>query len=213
MPQILEDMEIGERIVQKAHELFMRYGIRSISMDEIAKELGISKKTIYHSYKDKDALVDGVLNIEMNRMECDCSQTKEEAENAVHELFLALDIMEELFAGFNPAILFDLEKYHPKQFKRFTDHHNAYLYETIKENLLKGITEGNYRQEIDVDIITKFRIGSMFLIFNMNYFPHGSYPLSRLCVEITDNFLHGLVTPKGQELINKYKQERKKQSL
>ena len=206
-------MEIGERIVQKAHELFMRYGIRSISMDEIAKELGISKKTIYQSYKDKDALVDGVLDIEMNRMECDCSQAEEKAENAVHELFLALDIMEELFKGFNPSILFDLEKYHPIQFKKFTEHHNAYLYETIKKNLEKGIAEGNYRQEIDVDIITKFRIGSMFLIFNMNYFPHGSYPLSKLCVEITDNFLHGLVNSKGVELINKYKQERKKQSL
>ncbi len=211
--QILKEMEIGERIVRKAHELFMRYGIRSISMDEIASQLGISKKTIYQSYKDKDAVVDGVLNIEMNRMECDCSHTKKVSDNAVHEMFLALDIMEEMFAGFNPSILFDLEKYHPKSFKKFTEHHNAYLYETIKENLDRGIAEGNYRAEIDSDIVTKYRIGSMFLIFNMNYFPHGSYPLSRLCVEITDNFLHGLVTEKGKELITKYKLERKKQQL
>jgi len=206
-------MEIQERIVRKAHELFMRFGIRSVSMDEIAAQLGISKKTIYHSYKDKDALVDGVLDIEMNRMECDCSKTKEECENAVHEMFLALNIMEEMFAGFNPSILFDLEKYHPKAFKKFTEHHNAYLYETIKENLDRGKMEGLYREDIDTDIITKYRIGSMFLIFNMQYFPHGSYPLSKLCVEITDNFLHGLVTNEGLNLINKYKLQRQKQTV
>ena len=206
-------MEIGERIVQKALELFMRYGIRSISMDEIASQLGISKKTIYHSYKDKDALVDGVLDIKMNRMECDCFSIRKDSENAVHEMFLGLDIMEEVFAGFNPSFLFDLEKYHPKEFKKFTEHHNAYLYETIKDNLEKGMAEGNYRPEIDVDIIAKYRIGSMFLIFNMNYFPHGSYPLSRLSIEITDNYLHGLVTPKGKELITKYKLQRQKQTV
>jgi len=206
-------MEIQERIIQKAHELFMRYGIRSVSMDEIASQLGISKKTIYLYYKDKDAVVDGVLDIEMNRMECDCTGTKKDAENAVHEMFLALDIMEEMFAGFNPSILFDLEKYHPLSFKKFTEHHNAYLYQNIKENLDRGIVEGNYRSEINTDIVTKYRIGSMFLIFNMNYFPHGTYPLSKLCVEITDNFLHGLVTPQGQELITKYKLERKKHLL
>ena len=203
-------MEIQERIVTKAYELFMRFGIRSISMDEIAGNLGISKKTIYQSFKDKDALVDSVLDIEMNRMECDCSQTKAICENAVHELYLALDIMEEMFAGFNPAILFDLEKYHPLAFKKFTEHHNTYLYETIKDNLNRGIEEGLYRAEINTDIITKFRIGSMFLIFNMHFFPHGSYPLSTLCVEITDNFLHGLVTDEGKKLINKYKIERQK---
>ena len=206
-------MEIGERIVQKAHELFMRFGIRSISMDEIASQLGISKKTIYLSYKDKDALVDGVLDIKMNKMQCDCTSVRKDSLNAVHELFLGLDIMEEVFAGFNTSFLFDLEKYHPKQHKKFTDHHNAYLYDTIKQNLEKGIAEGNYREEIDVNIITKYRIGSMFLIFNMHYFPHGSYPLSKLAIEITDHFLHGLVTPQGKELITKYKLERKKQQL
>ena len=204
-------MEIQERIVTKAHELFMRFGIRSISMDEIASQLGISKKTIYQSYKDKDSIVDGVVDIKLNCMECDCSKIKEVSQNAVHEMFLGLDIMEEVFAGFNPSFLFDLEKYHPKEFKKFTNHHNTYLYQTITNNLEKGISEGNYRPEINVDIIAKYRIGSMFLIFNMHYFPHGSYPLTRLSVEITDNFLHGLVTEKGKELINRYKTERQKQ--
>jgi len=197
--------------LQKAHELFMRIGIRSVSMDEIAGQLGISKKTIYNSFKDKDALVDGVLDIEIGKKVVDCAITKEKRENAVHEIFLEMDILEEMFATFNPSVLFDLEKYHPSAFKKFTDHHNTFMYQKIKENIETGIAEGNYREGIDLDIITRYKIGSMFLVFNMNYFPHGDYQLPKLCLEITDHFLHGLVTPKGKELIDKYKQQRQKQ--
>ena len=203
-------MEIQERILQKAHELFMRIGIRSVSMDEIAGQLGISKKTIYNSFKDKDALVDGVLDIEISKKVVDCAITKEKRENAVHETFLEMDILEEMFATFNPSVLYDLEKYHPSAFKKFTEHHNTFMYQKIKENIETGIAEGNYRAEIDLDIITRYKIGSMFLVFNMNYFPHGDYQLPKLCLEITDHFLHGLVTPKGKELIDKYKQQRQK---
>ena len=196
--------------MQKAHELFMRIGIRSVSMDEIAGQLGISKKTIYNSFKDKDALVDGVLDIEISKKVVECTITKEKRENAVHEIFLEMDILEEMFATFNPSVLFDLEKYHPSAFKKFTDHHNTFMYQKIKENIETGIAEGNYREGIDLDIITRYKICSMFLVFNMNYFPHGDYQLPKLCLEITDHFLHGLVTPKGTELIDKYKQERQK---
>ncbi|MFP5042240.1 TetR/AcrR family transcriptional regulator [Parasediminibacterium sp. JCM 36343] len=210
MLQIYKEMETDERIVKKAHELYMRFGIRSVSMDEIAGHLGISKKTIYQFYKDKDALVEGVLDIEMRRMEIDCTCSRIEGNNAVHEIFLAMDIVEEMFKGFNPAILYDLEKYHPKAYTKFTDHHNTYLYDCNKANIERGIMEGLYRPEINIDIMCKYRIGTMLMIFNANFFPHGKYPLATLCSEITDNFLHGLATPKGKEWITKYKMERSK---
>jgi len=201
-------MTTEERIVKKAHELFMRFGIRSVSMDEIASQLGMSKKTIYHYYKDKDALVDGVLNIEMNEKECQCTSTQQGCKNAVHEIFLTMDYLEGMFAGFNPSILYDLEKFHPNSFLKFTEHHNLFLYGIIKNNLEKGIAEGNYRLNINTDIVAKYRIGTMFMIFNTTYFPLGKYSLATLCMEITDNFLHGLVTPQGKELIDEYKKER-----
>ncbi len=205
-------METQERILNKAHELFMRYGIRSVSMDEIAAHLGISKKTIYQFYADKDTLVDAVLAIEIENMECDCARHKGESENAVHEIFLAMDTIEEMFSSFNPSILYDLEKYHPKGYKKFMEHHNNYLYSIIKDNIDRGIAEVNYRKEINTDIITKYRIGTMFMIFNPNVFPHGKYNLGNLCKEITDNFLHGLVSPAGLKQITKYKLQRQKQT-
>ena len=205
---ILFDMEAQDRILQKAHSLFMTYGIRSVSMDEIAAHLGISKKTIYQFYADKDALVDAVLEIEMNNMQCDCATHKDACENAVHEIFLAMDTVEEMFSSFNPAILYDLEKYHPKGYKKFMDHHNTYLYSIIKNNLERGMAEGNYREGINIDIIARYRIGTMFMIFNVNVFPNGKYQLGNLCKEITDNFLHGLLAPQAFPLITKYKLQR-----
>jgi hypothetical protein len=83
------------------------------------------------------------------------------------------------------------------------------LYSSVKRNLEWGIETGLYRAEINVEIITRFRMGSMLLILNHQYFPHGSYSLAALGMEITDYFLHGLVTPKGKELLDKYKKEQK----
>ena len=87
-------------------------------------------------------------------------------------------------------------------------HHQTFLYSIIKSNLEKGIADGDYRKGINTDVIAKYRIGTMFMIFNTTVFPHGKYKLSSLCNEITDNFLHGLVTPKGLQLVIKYKQQR-----
>jgi superfamily I DNA and/or RNA helicase len=121
-----------------------------------------------------------------------------------------LDSAEEIFASFNPSILYDLEKYHPKAHKKFTEHHNKFLYAIVKDNLERGIADGLYREEINIDIITKYRLGMIFMIFNDDHFPHGKYALSKIMNEITDNFLHGLVTAKGLKLIQKYKQQRRK---
>jgi AcrR family transcriptional regulator len=203
-------MEPQERIVGKAHELFMRYGIRSISMDEVANQLGMSKKTIYQFYTDKDALVEDVINIELGTNETECRKQKVQSENAVHEMFLALDMVMEVFTKMNPAVIFDLEKYHPKAFKKYSDYKNKFLYTVIKENLDNGIAEGLYREEVQTDIMTRFRLASIFLVLNPDLFPLSKHNLAEVITEITDNFLYGLVTPKGQKLVLKYKQQRQK---
>lgn len=131
LPPLRLSMETQERIVMKAHELFMRYGVRSVSMDEVANHLGISKKTIYQFYADKDALVDDVLNIEINNGEMECTRQKQKSENAIHEVFLAEDYMQEMLSHMNPSVIFDIEKYHPNAFKKYTDFKSKFLYAII----------------------------------------------------------------------------------
>ena len=203
-------METKERIVKKAHELFMLYGIRSVSMDEIAAHLGISKKTIYQYFEDKDAIVDGVLNIEIEMNEKNFTQQQQNAENAVHEIFLDIDLIQEMLKGMNPSILFDLEKYHPTAYKKLNDHKNNFYYGIMCNNLKRGIAENVYKEDINIDILSRFRVSSIFLIFNPEVFPSLKYNLTETFWEITANFLHGLVTVKGNKLIDKYKVQSKK---
>src|SRR6266446_2059660 len=127
-----------ERILQKAHELFMRYGVRSVSMDDIAAQLGMSKKTVYQFYTDKEELVDAVLSgiLENNRKQCLADRHR--AENAIHEVFQAFDMIQDMFTNMNPSIVFDLEKYHPEVSKKLQHHKHVFMYQVIKQNLEKG---------------------------------------------------------------------------
>jgi len=203
-------METQERILTKAHELFMRYGLRSVSMDEIANHLGMSKKTIYQFYADKDALVEGAIDIEIQRSKKDCSGTRDQSENAIQEIFLAVDMVQEMLKHMNPSLMFDLEKYHPKAYKQFLEHKNKFFHEIIRTNLEWGIKEGLYREDIHIELLTRFRLVTMFLMFDTVNFPATKFTPGQVIAEITDNFLHGLATAKGQKMIQKYKQQRLK---
>ena len=105
-----------ERIQQKAEELFRRYGIRSVTMDEIAGQLGISKKTIYQFYEDKDELVKDIFKAITDHNKEKCIQIRSSSENAIHEQYLSSDVAQEIFANMNSSLLFDLNRFHPNVF-------------------------------------------------------------------------------------------------
>jgi len=206
-------MENKERILQKATDLFMRYGIRSITMDEIAAQLGISKKTIYQFFTDKDAMVEAVVNEEMNANEEDCQGYRKEAENAVHEIFLAMDGMQEMMKTMNPQLMYDLEKHHPVAYKRLKQYKYQFLFTIVKENLDRGLGEGIYRTGINIDLITRHRIESAFMPFNPEAFPQNKFPMNQTCQELAVLFLHSICNEKGKKLIEKYLNERQKNIL
>ncbi len=115
----LEDMETADRIKQKAHDLVMQYGIRSVSMDDIAGALGMSKKTIYQYFSDKDELVEAVIKDKIGENQSLCLKDKEKAKDAIHEVFLAIEMMQEMFANMNPSVISDMEKFHPRSYAIF----------------------------------------------------------------------------------------------
>jgi AcrR family transcriptional regulator len=206
-------MEIKERILEKATDLFMRYGIRSITMDEIAAQLGISKKTIYQFFTDKDAMVEAVVDEEMKRNEDDCRGFSSEAENAVHEIFLALDDVQEMLKSMNPQLIFDLEKHHPAAYKRLKKYKNQFLYTMIKENLERGGREDIYRPDLNEDLITRHRIETAFMPFNQEAFPQNKFPMNQTCQELGVLYLHSICNIHGKKLIEKYLNERQKNNL
>ena len=209
-PIMEETLTTGERIKQKAHELFMQFGLKSVSMDDIATKLGISKKTIYQYYADKDALVDDVIKSVLEHSETCCNRDTNAAENAVHEIFLAMDFIMEVFRSMNPSLLFDMQKYYPTAYQKFSKHKNDYLFGIIKQNLTRGIEEELYRADLKVEVIARFRVESMMLPFNPEFHTKVKQSLAIIEQEITLHFLFGMVSPKGYKLAVKYQQDRLK---
>ncbi len=203
-----EISEITERIHRKAHELFMQYGLRSVSMDDIANNLGMSKKTIYLYYVDKDALVDDVVSSIIGHNQSVCELDRKQADNAIHEIFLAMDLIMEMFRSMNTSLLFDMQKYYPGAFQKFLKHKNDYLYNVIKENIMRGIKEELYRADIKVDVLARYRVESIVLPFHPDFHTKVKASLADIEQELTYHFLFGLISQKGYKLTLKYQQER-----
>lgn len=201
-------MDPRERILVKSTELFMRLGIRSVSMDDIAAHLGMSKKTIYQYFSDKDELVDAVMEADIQDMQCQCDSVLKASHDAVEEIFLTMDMIQEQFRNLNPIVLHDLHKFHHRASQKLAAHKNQYLLDIISNNLTRGKAEGLYRPEIDVDILSRYRLESVMVPFNMDLYPPAKYSLSDVSLQIIEHFLFGLATPEGYQLIRKYQHER-----
>jgi TetR/AcrR family transcriptional regulator, cholesterol catabolism regulator len=206
-------MDPKERILIKAEEMFMQYGIRSVSMDDIANNLGMSKKTLYQYYADKDELVDAVVDGHISMIQTDCMSCRQDAKDAVHEIFITMERIMEQFSNMNPMVLYDLEKFHFRSYQRFRDHKDKFLAQIIRQNIEWGMKEELYRADISVDVMSKFRIESMMIPFNVSVFPPGKYNLAILSEKIIEHFVYGLATIKGHKLIQKYNEQRQKKMI
>ncbi len=190
--------------------MFMKYGIRSVSMDDIAAEVGMSKKTIYQEYKDKDALVKEIFTAFLSNNKDDCNKEKTHAENAVHENILIMNMVSEMYKAMNPSLVYDLQKYHPRVYKIVQDFKQSYLYNEIMQNLIRGQNENLYRQDIDKETLACYRVETMFLTFTPSFQNNIKATLSETHYQIMLHFLYGLVTPKGYELIKEYQNRQNK---
>jgi AcrR family transcriptional regulator len=206
-------MEHRQRILVKAKELFMRFGIRSVSMDDIASHLGMSKKTIYQFYSDKDELVDAVMGDELELMQEECTKCAITARDAVDEIFLTMEMVLEQFRNMNPMVLFDMEKFHYKTYQRVDKHKREFIGKIIAENIERGIREGVYREDLNVDIMTRFRLESMMLPFNIEVFSPRKYSLVDVSQAMIEHFVYGLASVKGHKLIEKYKSDLQKKLM
>lgn len=197
-------MEARQIIQAKSFELFKKYGIRSITMDEIAVHCGMSKKTLYQVFADKDSLVHTMIDEHIAEAERNCKCAQSNAENAIHEIFVSLDWVHQMFDGVNPVLLFDLRKYHAAAFQKLEKHKATFLYDIFKSNFERGIAEGLYRPEIKIDVLVPLRIHTMTLVFEHDLFPTQKYTLFDMDWEITLHDLYGVATPKGTQLIEQY---------
>lgn len=196
-----------ERIRLKAKEMFMQYGLRSVSMDDLATSLGISKKTIYQSFKDKNEIVQEVVLGILNENTCLCKQESARSSNAVEEMLSLAGFLFDVAKNMNGSILFELMKYHPKTHEMLAVHKHEHIPKMVEENLRRGIEEGYYRSEIKPEILSQFRGMSVFAVFQPNFMKDKGTSKEDIQREVFLHFMHGIVNEKGLRLLNQYKEK------
>jgi len=189
-----------------AFKLFMHRGIKSVSMDDIALELGVSKKTIYKWFENKDEIVEAALGAFLNNMDQDCCQFTNDSVNAIEELFTTMSMIRQKLAGVHASVFFDLQKYHPKAYQLWVHHKNEVIYQNIMKNLKRGISEELYRADLDIEIIAQLRLLQTEHGFNPEFFTPETFDMQKVQLAILEHFMLGIATLKGHKLINKLKQ-------
>jgi AcrR family transcriptional regulator len=188
---------VKERIIKEAFSLFWRYGIKSVTMDDIARELGISKRTIYQHFPDKNAIVEVVIQNELSAQTCQFDEIEETVANPVDQMIQFSVQMRQIMASINPTLFFDLKKYYQEGWKLFTDYKNKFIIQSVRDNLKKGIEMGLYRDDVDIEVLSKLRIEQVEMAFDPALFPFGKFDMAHVQIQLLTHFLRGILTPKG----------------
>ncbi len=202
-----EKDEIKEKILEQAHSMFMRYGIRSVTMDDIAKELGMSKKTIYQYFKDKHDLVN-LFVLRLNQSEHQIIKTIEaDAKDAIGFVFKVSSYFNNLYSNSNPAVVYDLEKYYPEARKIQQNFDEDVKNQVLQRNIEWGIKDEFYRKELDVEFVSLLWMRMIEWACDEKAFPPDRFNLWETHHKIIDFMMRGLVTLKGFQQLEAYQNQ------
>ncbi len=200
-------MEAKEKdIYIKASNLFKTYGIKSMTMDDIARSLKVSKKTLYKYVSDKNDLVCKAIKLDLDTSECKFNEVCNKDVDPIEELFNINELASEQLKSLHPSVMYDIQKYHPEAWAYFEEHKNTHIYNGVLENMERGKEMGFYRAEINSIILAKLYVARFDAIFNPEIFSPIEYSFAKIHKEMMDYHLHGILTPKGLGIFNK-KQE------
>ncbi len=194
--------EKAKDIVSKVATMYLEYGIRGVTMDDVAHKLGISKKTLYEYFKDKKELVSAVLENARIEWEERFASTMCEEETAIDELLHYYELQVKMIKGNKPAFIYDLKKYYPEVFKRFHRVKQNLILDNFEKNMLKGKKEGLYRQDINVEIIAKLTLMRFEGIMDSDLFSIDDFVSPDLFTEIFKYHLYGIVNEEGRKLVD-----------
>lgn len=182
----------------------MRFGVRSVSMDDVARETSISKKTLYQCFRDKDDLVRRTLSTHLDAMEQKIESVMASIEDPIEQLEAIAGFVLEHNKEINPSLLYDLRKYHPDSFQLFSQSREIVFRKHIRQNLERGVTLGLYRSDLDIDIISRLYLGSVANLLNPEVFPDPDPPFEARYRELIRYHLHGVASAKGIERLQHF---------
>ena len=193
-----------ESIVNKAAELFLNLGFKSVTMDDIANAMGISKKTIYVHFSNKSELVDAVSFFLFDSI-CDGIDTIcEQSANPIKELYdIKMYVMHHL-KNEKASPQYQLKKYYPQTYSRLHQAQFKKMHESVSESLQKGIDMGLFRPSIDVDFIARMYFNGMTGIKDEGFFPTAQYTKDYLMESYLEYHLRAIVTDNGMAILHQF---------
>ncbi len=205
-------MEPLVKILSASAELFSQYGFKTITMDDIARRAGISKKTLYQHFANKQEVVNDSVIWYKNQTSETCGAMLKDAENAIEAMVRMLAYFDAMNKRINPMAMFEMQRFFPEAYKTFRDMLADRDVAMMRENILQGIKEGLYREDINADLLARYRLETSLLVLQPNLLVSDRANLISVALEIGEHFLYGIMTPKGEKLYQKYKAKYLKQA-
>lgn len=196
-------MELGLKIQYAAEKLFNRFGVRSVSMDDVSKEINISKKTLYKCFRDKNELISTTVNVHIDRMEAAIQEIKHTQSHAIKQLNDITKFAIEQSRSMNPNMIFDLKKYHPEIYQILAERRESHSLVRITENIELGRSQGFYRNDFDEKIIAKAFSKLTFTTFD-SFDETSSIEFAKHSIsEIMKYHIRGIATELGKDELEK----------
>lgn len=196
-------MEKSKNFFKSTTELFTRFGIKSLTMDDIARHLGISKKTIYQFVKDKKELVKKGMALMIKEEQSRIIESTKFSKTAIDELIEMTKCVSSKLGDIHPSVIYDLQKYHPEAWKILENHKQEFIHNIILNNIKRGVSEGYYRKNINPEIIANVYICMMDNIINPESSINKTMSLEELHLEIINYHIKGISNEKGVEYLKK----------
>ena len=194
-------------ILDRVRNLFFKYGVRSISMDDISRDTGISKKRLYSIFKSKNDLVEKLLELERVNFEIIFSTYNFEGVNAIDILLIVSKEVSDKFTDVSPSMTYDLNKYYPEIYHKHIEERIEFIFGKIKINLEKGINQGVYRDDLSIELVARLYIRRLIDLHNPEIFPADKFSFQTLFDVMFDNFIRGIANEKGIEYYEKQKRK------
>lgn len=199
-----EPSEVRENIRDKAIQSFLRYGIKNYTMDDLARDMGMSKKTLYKNYRNKVELLNEALDAYENTDAIECEMIYEQSYDPIENMFLLYRHITNSLANINPVVIFELQKYYPDIWARFNTNKSNRVLQKVNNNLDQGIELGIYRQDLNREIISLIYYHTIMSLTSSMEFTNDNFNKATLLREYLIYHLNGIASTSGKKLIEKY---------
>jgi len=191
-----------EKIIEKATALFLNLGFKSVTMDDLAHEMGISKKTIYAHFANKTELVEACTLHVFQKISLGIDYICSLKENPIEELYAIKKFVMLHLKDERSSPQYQLQKYYPKIYQRLTEKQYEVMNDCVVDNVKKGIEMGIYRDNLNIDFVSRIYFSGVTSIKDQRLFPNDKFPVTILMDEYLEYHLRGIITPKGRKILN-----------